>query len=140
MTNPSLKNRHGVSKHSQFGFSLLETLVAFAVLVLVLAVTFQVYASGSRSTRLAYEYTKAVIIAQSKLAEFQAGTTILTGIQDERYHWQLARKDPNYKDLGMDGSDQRSFVIYDIDVIVTWNSVGKQRSVHIDTVQLANKK
>lgn len=139
MISPHL-NRYRSSKYSQQGFSLLETLVAFAILVLVLAVTFQIYASGTRSARLSHDYAEAVVIAQSRLAEFQAGDTRLKGKQNDRYQWQIEKQEANYNDLGMTDSYQRSFIAYDVEVTVSWYSAGKQRKVHIDTVQLVNKK
>lgn len=128
------------SKRQQ-GFTLLETLVAFAILVLVLAVTFKIYASGSRSSRLAHEYAEAVIIAQSKLAEFQTESiNVEEAKQEGKYHWQLERSEMGSGDLGMSEDYQRSFIAYDVSMTVTWNSAGKQRKVHLDTVQLVSRK
>jgi len=107
--------------------------VAFAILVLVLSVTLQIYASGSRSTLLANDYAQAVIIAQSKLADFKTGNTEISGTENERYHWQRQRKEARYDDLGSNDSYQRSFITYELSVAVSWQRAGKQRNVTINT-------
>lgn len=126
-------------KYTQQGFSLLETLVAFAILSLVLTVIFQIYASGSRSARLAHEYTQATIIAQSKLASAQTGDiNTLSGVENGKYNWLLQQQAHDYSDVET-GQYKQSFISYDISVTVDWKSAGKQRKVQLDTVRLANK-
>ena len=48
--------------------SLHPSSFAFSIFALSLGVIFQIYSTGARSTVLSDEYTRAVIIAQSKLA------------------------------------------------------------------------
>jgi len=127
-------------KSKQQGFSLLETLVAFAILSLVLAVIFQIYSQGSLSTRLAHEYTEATIIAQSKLASAQTGdTSLVSGIEKDKYNWVLKQKPHNYADVET-GHYKRSYVSYVIAVEVSWKSAGKHRKVQLETVRLGNRK
>jgi len=127
-----------MQRKTQTGFSLLETLVAFAVLILVLSVTMQIYGSGSRSSRLTHEYAQATMIAQTKLAELQTGQDELSGTEMERYHWQAQLQKANYSDPGMQDDYHRPFVANDVSVTVNWQSMGKQRQVKLDTVQLVN--
>lgn len=129
-----------VSKQNQAGFSLLETLVAFAILALVLGVVYQVFGSGSRSARLAHEYAEAVVIAQAKLAEFRATKMPrLSGVIDERYHWALQSTDSNYADPGSQVQYRQNHTLLDLNVIVSWHSAGKERTVELDSTQLAIK-
>jgi general secretion pathway protein I len=127
-----------VQRKAQAGFSLLETLVAFAVLILVLSVIMQIFGSGSRSSRLTHEYAQATMIAQTKLAELQAGQDELSGTEMERYHWQAKQQKANYSDPGMQDDYHRSFITNDVSVTVNWQSLGKQRQIKLDTVQLVN--
>jgi general secretion pathway protein I len=127
-----------MQRKSQTGFSLLETLVAFAVLILVLSVTMQIYGSGSRSSRLTHEYAQATMIAQTKLAEIQADQGELTGTELKRYHWRVQTQKANYSDPGMQDDYHRPFVANDVSVTVKWQSLGKQRQLKLDTVQLVN--
>lgn len=123
---------------TQAGFSLLETLVAFAVLILVLSVTMQIFGSGSRSSRLTHEYAQATMIAKTKLAELQAGNNELSGTDMQRYHWQAQIQKASYSDPGMQDDYHRPFITNDVSVTVNWQSSGKQRRVKLDTVQLEN--
>ena len=52
----------------QDGFSLLEVLVAFSIFAVSFGILLQLYSKGSSSARLADDYARAVIIAQSSLA------------------------------------------------------------------------
>ncbi|MEZ5584104.1 MAG: type II secretion system protein [Candidatus Competibacteraceae bacterium] len=73
------------------GFSLLEVLVAFAILSLTLGVLLQVFATGLRNTANAEDYTRAVLQAESLLA--QVGITLPVESQqgeiDERFQWTI---------------------------------------------------
>jgi len=132
--------RQQTQRHIQTGFSLIETLVAFAILSLVLAVIFQIYGTGARSARLANEYTQATIIAQSKLASAQTGNTqSKSGIELDKYNWTLQQQAHDYSDIGTPPY-QHVFRSYNINVTVTWQSAGKQRQIQLTTVRLANKK
>jgi len=126
------------TRKAQTGFSLLETLVAFAVLILVLSVTMQIFGSGSRSSRLTHEYAQATMIAQAKLAEVQGGDSELSGTEMERYHWQVQKQEAKYSDPGMQEDYHRPFITNDVSITVNWESIGKQRQVKIETVQLEN--
>lgn len=138
MTNNTLANQIA-NKTRQQGFSLLETLVAFALLVLVFSVIMQIIGSGARSSHLTSQYSQATLIAQSKLAEFKLGLiNESAGTELDRYHWQTSRHKANYADLGLEKQYQRSFTMYDLIVTVDWQSAGKQRKIEINTVQLVN--
>ena len=50
------------------GMTLIEVLVAFVVLSLTMAVTMQIFSGGIRNARLADSYSRAVFLAESKLA------------------------------------------------------------------------
>lgn len=51
----------------QRGFSLLEVLVAFAILSLSLGVLLQVFATGLRNAGVTDDYTRATLYAESIL-------------------------------------------------------------------------
>ena len=51
------------------GFSLIEMLVALVVLSLSLGVLYQAATGATRNVRVAAEYTDAVMLAESMLAE-----------------------------------------------------------------------
>ena len=66
----------------QGGFSLVEMLVAMVILSLSLGVLYQAAAGAIRNARVSGEYTEAVILAESKLAEFGYVTVENFSVQD----------------------------------------------------------
>ncbi len=75
------------------GFSLLEILVAFAVLALTLGVLLRIFGGGVRSVALADEHAQAVLFAQSLLDQVGLETPVIPGETrgelDETYRWVL---------------------------------------------------
>jgi general secretion pathway protein I len=121
----------------QRGFTLLETLVSFAVLALVLAVVFQVFGNGSRSARLTHDYAQAVVVAQSLLAQSRVDDGMPESGVQGGYQWRWTKEKAQYDDLGsrIDVSE-RLMTAYDIAVTVTWQSAGKLRTVSLNSVDL----
>lgn len=74
------------------GFSLIEVLVAFTILALLLGVLFQIFAGGLRAAYRGDEYTRAVLLAESKLAALGIEEKLTEGIEsgsfDDVYQWQ----------------------------------------------------
>ena len=64
------------------GFTLLEVLVAFAVLAVALGVAFEIFATGLRGTRSADALTRAVLIAESRLAGVEIETELIPGTSE----------------------------------------------------------
>ena len=52
---------------SQRGLSLIEVLVAFVVLALTLGVILQIFSGGLRNARLSDAYTRALLLAETRL-------------------------------------------------------------------------
>ena len=60
---------HRAASRDQAGFSLLEVLVAFAILALVGTALFRLFSGGLGNAAAADEYSRAVLVAESVLAE-----------------------------------------------------------------------
>ena len=80
-------------RSSQGGFSLLEVLVAFAILALTLGVLLRIFGGGARSAGLADEHTRAVLHAESLLATVGTENPVaigeLQGEFEDGYRWTL---------------------------------------------------
>ncbi len=125
----------------QQGFSLLEVLVAFAILALAVATILSLFASGLRNTAVAAEYARALTLAESHLAAFQGSsnaTQLESGISEgisEGFSWQ-SRVSP-YEEGGLDAGRTR---LYRIDVQVDWGEGNRRRSVQLSTLTLGQAK
>ena len=61
------------------GFSLVEVLVAFTILVLGLAVLYQAFGQGLRGAGSAAEYARAAMVGRSELARLEAEVGLVEG-------------------------------------------------------------
>jgi general secretion pathway protein I len=119
------------------GFSLLEVLVAFTILAMLLGALFQVFSSGLRAARSGDQYTRATVIAQSRLAELGVAQPLREGVSsgndDGPYHWRVTVS-PYLDDqmLVVDGVPQPLTV----HVEVFWEEGGSAHSVSLTSILL----
>jgi general secretion pathway protein I len=147
------------SPAQQQGFSLLEVLVAFAILSLTLGALLQVFATGLRNTSLAEDYSLATLHAQSVLAILDSRESLSEGIEegeiDATFSWRLSVipwEDPNPPEVpdtepGEQNQDSegdedneefqgRQVDPYQLTVEVFWEKAGRTRSIVLDTLRL----
>ena len=123
------------------GFTLLEVVVAFALLGLVLATAFEVFSAGLARAAELGNRAAALAIAQSQLAAAGVEETLKEGetrgeSQDRRFQWvvRIAKTDP-----GIDPSKPAPSIysLYRIDVVVGWRSAdGRDRSESLSTLAI----
>jgi len=120
-------------RRSQAGFSLLEMLVAIAVLGLCLGALYQAVAGASRNVSLDEQYAYASVLAESLLANHQV--VPITGLQlsgetEGGYGWQVSTQATagDYPEGMKEGSLQ------DIDILVSWNDGEKVREFSLNSV------
>ena len=134
-TNTRRRRREGGSG----GFTLLEVLVAFTVLAISLAVLFEIFSTGMRASRSAEEYTRATLLAESKLATIgiegalEEGET--TGEYGDSYNWRVA-----VRPYRLDGEEPEGVAppieAYEVVVTVSWGQGSRERSVSLTTLRL----
>jgi len=121
------------------GFTLIEVVVAFVMLALVLGVSFQIFSTGLQRAGDLEDYSRALVIAQSRLAEASYGDTFEEGeksgeTDDRRFRWTVGVSQFD------DGTpvEQRvlaSFYSVRIAVRVGWNSAaGTERHLDLSTL------
>lgn len=75
------------------GFTLLEVLVAFAILAFTLAASYGVFSDASRSVAAGERYGTALALAENRLAEVDAASPDAiwdgAGEYGEIYRWQV---------------------------------------------------
>ena len=119
------------------GFTLVEVLVAFAILALSLTVLYQLFGDSIGQTKRSDMRREALLIAQSKLAEVSALRPITrgetTGDAGADFAWQARIRPSDQAD-----EDQSSvWQLYDIEVAVRATGATSARLVTLKTQRLA---
>ncbi len=129
------------------GFTLLEVLAAFVVFALTMASLMQVFGGGLRDAQLADEYARAVMIAQSRLAEATATEALKEATAsgtEVPFAWEVATAayDERLEDPAADRSRDLNLRVrlLRIDSRVAWRAAdGRDRVVSLATLALASK-
>ena len=124
---------------TQQGFTLLEVLVAFAILGIALGTLLQTFAVGLRNTALSEEYTQATLYAESVLAGLGVEEALeegsLGGELDDKYSWRGSAsvyQEPDGPEL-----EDNGLLPYHVQVEVYWVDDDKERSVSLETLRLS---
>ena len=116
----------------QAGFTLLEVLVALAILSLAVVASIQAFAQGLRLLKLAGDHQHATLLADEKMREVvdvQEGRDEGT---EGRLRWERTTRVIETPDLTPADGPRRG-TVYEIDVRVTWDV---RRQVEIRTLRL----
>ncbi len=128
----------------QRGFSLLEILIAFSILALSLGILLKIFSSGVNTAGVAEEYTAAVQIAGSLMAQTGVEAPLqpgeVTGVANEKYHWQVAVSPFQFTAENLDVTTIPA-VLFKIKVTVNWGGDAQAdgRQVELISLKLANK-
>ena len=126
------------------GFTLLEIMVALAILGIALTVILQQFSAGLRSVRISREYTAAVIHAREKMEECCLNQKLAekeeTGEFEDGYKWRVVVAP--FKEEKKNEGESTEFLLltmYDIKSTVSWDGGGKSRQVELATVKVVPK-
>lgn len=130
-----------MTPESSKGFSLLEILVAFVILSLTLGVIMQIFSGGLRNVRHSDDYSRAIYLAESRLAALGVEQALreggMSGELDRRFRWQVSVQP--YREAVTSDESQMKVALYRASVTVAWDDGGHVRSVELSTLRLAPK-
>ena len=119
------------------GFTLVEVLVALAVLTIALSGMMQLFSTGMRAAAGAEARTIAVLLARSRLAAIGIETPLVAGDSegewDERFRWTA--RVSLYEDPGL-GEATAAGVPHRVSVTVSWGEVPGGGSVTLTSLAL----
>ena len=121
------------ARSMESGFSLLEILVAFSILALSLGVLLEIFSTSLRGVTLGDQYSKAAMIAESRLAEvgveFPVASGVYEGESGEIYRWRVSL-DP-FPDPELEAAEP-----YTVQVEVWWRDLGRERRISLTSLRL----
>jgi general secretion pathway protein I len=114
------------------GFTLIEVLVALAILSLAVVASIQGFAQGLRLLRLAGDHQQAMLLADQKMREVVDPKEGREQGTEGVLQWERTTRSLETPDLAPAGSAPRGRV-YEIDVRVSWEA---KRQVEIRTLRM----
>ncbi len=119
------------------GFTLIEVVVALAILGVGLIVIIELFSGGLRLGKTSEEYTKAVEYARMKIEEIAVQRSVEEGIAegefDDVFHWRVGAKKMDILPIEKSSDFKPPVELYQIKVNVTWKSGSKERSAGIES-------
>ena len=119
------------------GFTLLEVVIAMAILGIGMTVILELFSGGLRLGRLSRDYTKAMNYASLKMEEIATRNTVEEGGDegefDGAFRWKVGveKVDILPKDKGTDFKPPAD--LYHVRVSVIWTSGTKERTATLET-------
>lgn len=119
------------------GFTLIEVLIAVAILGIGLTIIIELFSGALRLGRATEEYTKAVNYARMKMEEIAVKPVVEEGTEegsfDDTYRWQVEVKKVDLLPLENRPDFKPPAQFYQIQIDVLWKSGTKERSTHIES-------
>lgn len=119
------------------GFTLIEVVVALAILGIGLAVVLQLFSGGLRLGRISQEYTKAVGYGRIKMEEMAGKDRLEEGEEkgdfDSSYRWQVAVKKVDILPPEKPVDFRPPVELFHIEVDITWKSGWRERTARFES-------
>jgi general secretion pathway protein I len=141
-----------VTRGREAGFTLIEVVVAFVLLAAVLGVVIEIFSTGMARASDMEHYSRALLIAQSKLASAGIEETLAEGekageSEDGNYRWMLSVRRSEEGEAAAQSAQLSGrpmvggYTLYRLDTRVSWKgATGAERSVSLATLQLGQNK
>jgi general secretion pathway protein I len=122
------------------GFTLIEVVVALAILGVGLAVIIELFSGGLRLGRTSEEYTKAANYARMKMEEIASQKNIEEGMEegefDGAFRWQVNVKKMDILPIEKNSDFKPPVELFQVKVNILWKSGPKERSTTIESYKV----
>jgi len=126
------------------GFTLIEVLVAVAILGIGLTITLELFSGGLRLGRASEEYTKAVNYARMKMEEMAVKPEVVEGVEegsfDDTFRWQVEVKKVELLPVENKPDFKPPAHFFQVQIDVIWKSGSKERSTRIESYRTIKPK
>lgn len=120
------------------GMTLIEVLVAFVVLSVTMAVILQIFTGGMRNARLSDGYSRAVFLAESRLAAVGVERPLVLGEDGgqagQNFKWRVIVVPAD--DAGAADRQLLPVRLFEVKVLVGWIEDGRDRQIALTTLKL----
>ncbi len=134
-----LKRKQRQQRRAHNGFTLLEVLVAMAILAIAVTVVFQLFSANLRSIAASEDYVKAAVRAELKMREIMSDDKLteksFSEATDDGY-----RMDVSINDAVKERTENLQQVrLLQIDLTVRWIKGSKERALTLRTMKVIKK-
>jgi len=123
---------------SSKGFTLLEILVALAILATAVTIIFQLFSASLRNIAVSEDVVAASVRAEAKMREVLSKEELTedswTENTDDGYTFAV-----NISETLQQKTDSLSIQLLQIDVAITWTKNTKERSLRLKTYKAVNR-
>ena len=132
-----LLGKQKLKKPNDDGFSLLEVIVALAIMAMGFITVLQLFSGSIRSVSLSEQYLKGTTLAHSKLGELEVNNYSVTDLEgtfpdEKNYRWQL-QISPHTSPLN---SKKNNIQLSEVILNVLWEEAGKTRDIELTTLKV----
>ncbi len=123
---------------SNKGFTLLEILVALAILATAVTIIFQLFSAGLRNIAVSEDVVSAAVRAEAKMRE------VLSNEELTENSWTETTTDGytfavNITEALQEKTDSLPVQVLQIDLAITWTKNTRERSLRLKTYKTVNK-
>ncbi len=136
----SVSHMHRGKANLSKGFTLIEVVVALAILGVGLTVIIELFSGGLRLARASMEYTGAVNYARMKMEEITVKPTIEEGTQegesdDKTFRWQVGVKKVDLLSIDKSVDYKPPIELYQVKIDVFWKSGTREKSTSVESLK-----
>ncbi|MBF0566541.1 MAG: prepilin-type N-terminal cleavage/methylation domain-containing protein [Nitrospirae bacterium] len=134
----SLKNDYSFAGRTQSGFTLIETMVAIAIMAIGLTTLMQLFSGSLRLVTYSEDYTRAAILAQARMREVMYDKDLQENAFSEKIGSRYMA-DVNIQQVDKEKTSNLGYDLYSIKVDIKWRNGLGSKSFAINTIYAKKK-